>query len=111
MPSEFSAYPRYLQNDSILNEYVLGVKKKIFRSLDYPRMAQEAGWEGVVRLKLHLNYDGELIDARVSESSGYLSFDSDVLRIVKSLSPYPSFPIGIDAEDLWIDVPVVYKMD
>jgi len=111
LPLELTAYPRYLQNDSVLNEYVLRVKRKIFRSLDYPRLAQDAGWQGVVRLKLHLNYDGELLEAKIAESSGYMSFDSDTLRIVRSLSPYPSFPTGIDMEDLWIDIPVVYKIE
>jgi pilus assembly protein CpaC len=111
LPSRLAVYPHYLQEEAALNEYVLEVKRVIFNSLEYPRLAREAGWQGVVRLKLHLNYDGELLGINVSEPSGYISFDNEAVNIAKSLSPYPPFPASVEVEDLWIDVPVVYKLD
>jgi len=102
--------PRYLEEAS-LNHYILEVQKTIFQSLDYPRLAREAGWQGTVKIKLHLDSEGELVDVRISESSGYLSFDDNVLKIVESLSPYPPFPSSIELKDLWIDIPIVYEMD
>ncbi len=111
LPSKLSIYPYYMQEEAALNEYILEVKRMIFNSLEYPRLAREAGWQGVVKLKLHLNYDGELLGINVSESSGYISFDNEAVNIAKSLSPYPPFPPDVEVEDLWIDIPVVYRLD
>jgi len=103
--------PRYLEEEAALNHYILEVQKIIFQSLNYPRLAREAGWQGAVKVKLHINNEGELLGVKISESSGYLSFDDNVLKIVESLSPYPVFPPNIELNDLWIDVPIVYEMD
>lgn len=103
--------PRYLKEDESLNHYILEVQKSIFQSLDYPRLAQEAGWQGAVKIKLHINSQGELLGAKISESSGYLSFDNNVLKIAESLSPYPPFPSEIELKDLWINIPIVYEID
>ena len=111
LPSKLKIYPRYLKKEAALNNYILKVQKTIFQSLDYPRLAREAGWQGTVKIKLHLDSEGELIDVRISGSSGYLSFDDNVLKSVKSLSPYPPFPSSIELKDLWIDIPIVYEMD
>ena len=109
--SRLKVYPRYLEEEAALNHYILEIQKIIFQSLDYPRLAQEAGWQGMVKVKLHLDSEGELIDVQISESSGYLFFDNNVLKITKSLSPYPPFPSDIRLKDLWIDIPIVYEMD
>jgi len=103
--------PRYLEEEAALNHYILEVQKTIFQSLDYPRLAQEAGWQGTVKIKLHLNSEGELLGAKISGTSGYLSFDDNVLKVVESLSPYPPFPSDIELKDLWIDIPIVYEID
>ncbi|MCF7907270.1 MAG: TonB family protein [Candidatus Omnitrophica bacterium] len=104
-------YPNYLERDATLNRYILQVQKMIFQSLDYPRLAEEAGWQGAMTLKMHINHTGEVIEARIAESSGYVSFDNSVIATAKALSPYPPFPIGTEFEDLWIDVPIIYRMD
>ncbi|MBP7087773.1 MAG: TonB family protein [Candidatus Omnitrophica bacterium] len=109
--NKLAVYPEYLQKDEILNDYILRIQRMIFQALDYPRLAKEAGWQGAVKIKVHLNYKGEVIEARVAESSGYNFFDNNVLEVTKSLSPFPPFPPSIDIEDLWVDIPVVYKMD
>jgi pilus assembly protein CpaC len=109
--SSYATYPDYLRENSSLTNYTLRIQKLIFESLTYPRLAQDAGWQGAVKLKLHLDYQGQVLEARVSESSGYVSFDKDVVRIAKSLSPYPPIPPDVEIEDLWIDIPIVYRME
>ncbi|MFH1519377.1 MAG: TonB family protein [Candidatus Omnitrophota bacterium] len=103
--------PQYLAEEAGLNNYILEIQKTIFQSLEYPRLAQDAGWQGSMKIKLHLNRKGELMDAQISQSSNYLSFDDSVLKVVKSLSPYPSFPPDIELKDIWIDIPIVYEID
>ncbi|MBD3264698.1 MAG: TonB family protein [Candidatus Omnitrophica bacterium] len=108
---KIAVYPDYLQEDELLNDYILQLQKMIFNSLDYPRIARDAGWQGAVKIRMHINRYGELIDIGVKESSGYVSFDKNVIKTAKSLSPYPPFPFDTEVEDLWIDIPIVYKMD
>ncbi len=107
----YTVLPGYLKEDANLTSYCLYLQNLISRSLLYPRLAEDAGWQGVVKLKMHLNFGGELLDVTVSESSGYLSFDEEVIKTAKSLSPYPAFPSNIEIEDLWLDIPIVYKME
>ena len=109
--SKLTIFPEYLQQEELLSEYILQVQRMVAQSLNYPRLAEEAGWQGTVKLRIHINYDGEVIDVKVAEPSGYVSFDNNVLATAKTLSPYPPFPPSVDLEDLWIDIPIVYRMD
>lgn len=110
-PKKLAIYPDYLQSEELLSEYILNVQRMVAQTLDYPRLAQEAGWQGSVKLRLHLKFDGEVLEVKVSEPSGYVSFDNNVLATAKALGPYPPFPPGVDVEDLWIDIPIVYRME
>jgi len=111
VPDRFAIYPSYLQKEEALEGYILRVQKMIFGALDYPKLAEEAGWQGMVKLKLHLDSKGRIMDVVITESSGYIAFDNNVLKIAKSLSPYPPFPLGVKIKDLWIDVPIIYEMN
>jgi len=110
-PKKLAIFPGYLQTDELLSEYILNIQRMVAQRLDYPRLAQEAGWQGSVKLRLHVKYDGEILEVKVSEPSGYVSFDNNVLATAKALGPYPPFPPGVDVEDLWIDIPIVYRME
>lgn len=104
LPAISAAEPQ----DPIL-KYVNEVQKIIAGSIHYPSEAKDAGWEGKVNLKLHLKSDGSLSEVGLSKSSGYEIFDETADSVVKSLSPYPPFPADIAANDLWIEVPVVFQ--
>ena len=60
---------------------------------------------------MHLTSEGQLLAARITEPSGYKVFDDNTLALVKELSPYPAFPPQIREKEVWIDIPVVYKLD
>jgi len=94
-----------------LASYIREVQRRISSALAYPVLAEEAGWQGMVKLSLHLSSDGSLIAVRISQSSGYKVFDESVLRIAKDISPYPPFPSSIEEKELWIEIPVVYRLD
>lgn len=52
-----------------------------------------AGVYGDLRMLVVLNYDGQLKDVRVLESSGFRQLDDAALRIVRIAAPYQSFPV------------------
>jgi pilus assembly protein CpaC len=92
-------------------QYSNEVQKVIAQAIYYPVQAKDAGWEGKVDLKLHLQSDGTLRDVNISRTSGYQIFDNTATSVVKKLSPYPPFPATIKSDNLWVEVPVVFQKD
>lgn len=90
-------------------EYTNAIQKRILEVLHYPDSAKESGFQGTVKLRLHISYVGELMDVAVKESSGYKILDESALRAAKEVGFYPPFPSSIQAKDIWIDVPIVYQ--
>ncbi len=87
------------------------VQMRILENIAYPVAGKGAGFQGTVKLGLKLSYKGELLGAKVISSSGYKILDDNALKTARSISSYPPFPPAIDSEDLWIEVPIAYKLD
>jgi TonB family protein len=103
--------PRSLiQASSGVFNYTLTVQKKINEGLYYPYGARAAGLEGIVKLSLHILSNGDLIDAVVRESSGYHVLDVAAIDAAKSQAPYPRFQADLKLKELWVDIPVVYRI-
>lgn len=94
-----------------LAKYIRNIQERISEALIYPEGAKEAGLEAELKLSLHLSRKGDLLNVRIVKSSGYSLLDKAAIRIVKELSPYKPFPSQITEKELWIDIPVKYKMD
>ncbi len=94
-----------------LTDYIKRVQLKIDGALRYPSAAKIAGWQGKLKLSLHIASDGRLLTVRVAESSGYNIFDNAAITIAKDISPYPPFSSSIDEKEIWIDIPIVYKLN
>jgi pilus assembly protein CpaC len=91
--------------------YAKMIQKRILENLTYPPLAREAGFQGTVKLGLHLSYRGELLEAKVKQSSGYKIFDDQAINVAKGIVSYPPFPSSIKQKELWIDVPITYQLD
>jgi protein TonB len=92
-------------------EYSNIVQRRILESLRYPSSAKEAGFQGTVKLNLHISYVGDLLDASVKDSSGYKVLDDNALKAAREVGTFPPFPSSIDLKDIWIEVPIIYKVD
>ncbi|MDD4910632.1 MAG: TonB family protein [Candidatus Omnitrophica bacterium] len=101
--------PSYFLGNENVYKYVKAVQTKISRSVYYPKVARDAGWEGVVKLSLRILRNGRLGDIKLTESSGYKIIDDASISVAKAQSPYPPFPPQIQDGELWVDVPIVYK--
>lgn len=87
------------------------IQKRILDNLTYPTSAKQAGFQGKVKLSLHLSYTGKLLEAVVKDSSGYELLDNHTVSIARRIPSYPPFPSSIEQDDLWIDIPIHYKLD
>jgi len=90
--------------------YALQIQQRIARQLRFPQRERELGFDGTVKLRLHLFRDGTLGRAMVSEPSGIQAFDSEALKAAESQSPYPPFPSQLAEEELWLEVPVIFRL-
>ena len=75
------------------------------------QIAKEANIECAVRLNLHLSSSGELLEVLLKESSGYKALDDYAMAIIKEVPAYPPFPSTVDLKELWVEIPVLYKLE
>ncbi|MDD5465663.1 MAG: TonB family protein [Candidatus Omnitrophica bacterium] len=94
-----------------MSEYMREITKRIQDNFVYPWAAKQDQMQGSVILGLRLDSTGALLEAQVKHSSGYSIFDENAVNIVKKLSPYPPFPAQLNKKELWIDIPIVYKLE
>ncbi|MDP2940742.1 MAG: TonB family protein [Candidatus Omnitrophota bacterium] len=102
-PMGTTAVPANLVN------YIRAVQNKIIAAVYYPRQARDAGWEGLTKLSLNIDSNGELKSIKVAQSSGYKMLDDAALDTAAAQAPYPPFPPQIDSQELAVDVPIAYK--
>lgn len=95
---------------SEMKEYVSDLQNTILEQVVYPSDAKEYGWEGTVKVGLHILNDGTLAYALVKESSGHEVFDDYALNTARDGAPYKSFPSDTDLEELNITIPIVYSL-
>lgn len=74
----------------------------------YPRRARKRGQEGVVMLYLSIGRNGDLLDFRIKESSGYRLLDKATLEMLKRAAPLPPVPAGIQVDRLEFVLPMQY---
>lgn len=87
------------------------VQKLILNDFSYPDQAKEAGFQGTVKLCLKLSHQGDLLDLKVKDPSGYQVLDNDALNTAKKAAPYPPFSPEITEKEMWVDIPIVYQLN
>ena len=94
-----------------IKNYASLVQKRIIENINYPTSAKAAGFQGTVKLGLRLTYLGELTDVSVRSSSGYTALDDDAIATAKKITSYPPFPPTVTEKDIWVDIPITYKLN
>lgn len=75
--------------------YVRKLLGHVERHKRYPREAQREGIAGSAGLRITIDRQGRLADARLSKSSGHAVLDEEALAVARRAAPYPSPPAGI----------------
>jgi pilus assembly protein CpaC len=86
------------------------IKQRVLENVSYPEEARQAGFQGTVKLGLHLSYVGKPLDVVIRESSGHLILDEQAVKAAQAVDMFPPFPGAIQDEDLWIDIPIDYQL-
>jgi protein TonB len=77
---------------------------------DYPSLARRRGWQGRVRIGLHVEADGDLTRIHLLESSGYALLDKAAVKNVTELRNVPAATQWLDGLDMDMILPVRYRL-
>ncbi|MDD3374201.1 MAG: TonB family protein [Candidatus Omnitrophica bacterium] len=91
--------------------YVKAIQRKIAGNLMYPEDARQSNFQGAVDLELVLLRNGALLSALISQSSGYPVLDQAALNTAQRFSPYGNFPSDVNAREITVTIPIVYRLD
>lgn len=78
----------------------------------YPTTARKNKQEGVVKLQFSINRKGEVLSARIYQSSGHPELDNAALDMLKAASPLPEVPDDFypGRDQLPLVIPVEYSL-
>ena len=77
---------------------------------DYPLMARQRRWEGLVLLRVYVTADGHAQQVIIQRSSGHDMLDESALEAVKEWRFVPA-KRGDIPEASWVSVPIVFKLE
>ncbi len=83
------------------------LKQALAEQFYYPILARKRGWEGHVLLAFTLDTRGSIINARITQSSGYGALDRAALKSLNSVG-------NINAElsrEYSFDIPIIYSLN
>jgi len=83
-----------------------GLRRRIEEEMVYPYVARKKGLQGVVRLTVRLDEEGNLLEVSIAESSGYKVLDNAAAALIERIVPYPH-DLGTI---LAVDVPIRYSL-
>jgi protein TonB len=75
----------------------------------YPLLARRKGWQGVVKLQVHVEADGRISGLRVQATSGYAVLDEAALNSLR-LASVPDAERWLKGHALDIIIPVEYRL-
>ena len=78
---------------------------------EYPGLARRRGWQGRVKVGLHVEADGALSRIKLLESSGYAVLDNAAIRNVSRVRNLPGALQWLDGNGMEVVLPVSYRLD
>jgi protein TonB len=76
---------------------------------DYPLLARRKGWQGVVKLQVHIESDGRISRLHVEQTSGYPVLDRAALQSLQ-LASVPDAEKWMQGQAIDIIIPVEYRL-
>jgi protein TonB len=89
-----------------LKEHFTYIRDLIMRHLAYPQMARKMGWKGRVIVAFVIRENGTVENTRVVRSSGYEVLDTNTLKTITDVQPFPKPPVKAE-----LVIPIVYKLE
>ncbi len=102
-PTQVAIYDALGQYSSLLG-------RSIAKHKYYPKIARKRGWQGKVILDLRIDGSGNILSAKVQDSSGHAILDKEALKMAEKAAPFPKPPLALQSQIFNITVPVSFKL-
>lgn len=102
--------PSQAEIDNALGQYGSLLGRSIAKHKSYPKIARKRGWQGKVILDLKIDSNGNVLSAKVRDSSGHAVLDKEALKMAKKAAPFPKPPLALQSQSFNITVPVSFKL-
>jgi protein TonB len=76
---------------------------------DYPLLARRKGWQGIVKLQVHIESNGRISRLHVEQTSGYPLLDRAALQSLQ-LASVPDAEQWMQGQAIDIIIPVEYRL-
>lgn len=86
------------------------VVSRLERNKKYPSQAQARAEKGEVQLEFSLDRQGHLKSSRIVKSSGSDSLDRETLDLVRRAQPFPTPPVAMSGEEIFLVVPIKFNI-
>ncbi len=115
---EESGPPPTLEQDTISLDtkdkryvsYARLIKGRIGSQWKYPSAARDRLIEGQLMVLFSLVKEGEVIEIRVLDPSGYAVLDEEAVRAIRAAAPFPPFPDHVTVKRLNIQASFDYRL-
>ncbi len=105
---------RNQQTEAAVQAYGQTLHDRLMQALHarffYPLLARREGWQGVVRLLLHIEPDGRISDTRIVRTSGYPVLDEAAVRSVRDIAKVRADDAPSRTAFFDLNLTVVYRL-
>ncbi|HBM12475.1 MAG TPA: energy transducer TonB [Rhodospirillaceae bacterium] len=89
-------------------DYIATLQAWLARHKEYPRSAQKRGQEGTALLYFVIDRNGQVLEHRLRESSGYRVLDKEVMAMIERAQPLPRIPDDMPMQQMELVLPVQF---
>ena len=93
-----------------LDDFSRQLAMHIAKYKKFPRIAQRRGWQGEVILQVKLTGQGQLIEKKLRQSSGFKVLDEEGLSMIDRAIPLPTPPSILSGRTFTILVPIKFTL-
>lgn len=80
------------------------------RHFEYPALARQRGWQGLVWLSVTIQPDGAVQDVRIAQSSGYAVLDRSAVASMRRVGPLAEATRWLNGRAVELPLPIVYRL-
>lgn len=111
MESQPAPVAAALADDSVeRGRYEQEIARWVERQRNYPLAARQRRLEGTAIVRIQVDGDGALLDARLVRDTGHAVLDRAALDMIHRAAPYPSVPRSLTSAPVEVLVPIQFTL-
>jgi TonB family protein len=108
--SEIGSDPNARPPKSETEKYLVLLKSRVNEFQKYPRQSKVFKEEGLVKIRMTINRDGQLTKLELVQSSGHSRLNDAAMKAVSDAAPFSKFPDEVTFQTWKIIVPIRFVL-